>query len=150
MYTLMKCRIMLSIWLGVSCIQRVNWKLVFSGRDLSSCRDTWVSLFCSGLARSLHYGLTLYAMLPTKRDIVCVFVAVIQVSLLLETVARSSLLLYFVSTRGLLRHRLQTWQLWFPQNSLSLERVLIGVTRNIHWLLMCLYRQLNRLFTLWV
>ena len=53
-------------------------------------------------------GLTQYAMLPTKRDIVCVFVAVIQVSLLLATVARSSLLLYFVSARGLLRHRLQT------------------------------------------
>ena len=34
-------------------------------------------------------------MLPTKWDIVCVFVAVIQVSLLLATVARSSLSLVF-------------------------------------------------------
>ena len=56
-----------------------------------------------------HHVCVLLAMLPIKREIVCVFVAVSQVSLLQATVVRSSLLLYFVSTRGLLRHRLHSY-----------------------------------------
>ena len=51
----------------------------------------------------------------------CVSVPLMLTSLQLATAPRNSLLLYFVSARGLFRKELQTGQLWFPQGSLSFE-----------------------------